>query len=268
MTKLSAAVLAAALFSGPGAAMSATIIELRGTDSGHPIDNDIEVNGERARITVRDGGQSTDVLYHASADTMYVIQHEDRSYLEFTEEELDQMGTQLKNMMAQIQSQLNQSTSGMSAEQQAALSGMLAQMGLNAPPAPADEAVNVEFSASGPKTEVAGIPCVRGALSVDGEPGARLCVARRDDIGIPPADYDTLVNLVQFGGRVADKLTSLFPGAAPRVPPFDVTSLDGLPVQIEDGNMSVAVTAVRQEPRPPITLPDGYTKRMNPLIGQ
>lgn len=265
MMKSRTAVAAAMILCGTGAADAASVIELRGTDLDQPIRNDIEINGQRARVTIHEGGETTDIQFNADSGVAYVIDHREKTYLELTEEGIVQMGAQMQNMMAQIQAQMEQAAAGMSEEQRAQLDGLLGQLGS---PAPVDGAPpqSATFTRSGKSGEVAGMPCDRGTLSAGGE-NVDLCVARRADIDLPAADYETLRAMIDFAGRIAGRVSTLFPGAAATVPSFDLDALDGLPVEVRDAQMHVAVTSVSQQPRPPISLPDGYAKRTNPFTG-
>lgn len=255
------------LLAATGTAYAATIIELRGSDANQPISNDIEVNGNRVRIIVRDAASVHDIQYDAATDTAYVIDHQERTYTALTEEGIEEIGTQVQAMMTQVQAQLQQSMAGMSEQQKAQLGDVLGSMGFGSA-APAAAPKPARFEADGGMREVGGIPCTEGTMMVDSLPTARLCIARQTDVPLPEGDYRTLRKLVAFGGRLADKITAFFPAVSMAMPSYDIADIDGLPVEVRDGAMHVAVTAIRQESRPAIAVPDGYTQRMNPLLVQ
>ncbi len=265
MTKSRIALAAAMLLFSAGAAQAASLIELRGTDLEHPIRNDIEINGQRALVTVHDGGETTDIQFDADTGTAYVIDHQQKSYLELTEEGIAQMGSQLQNMMAQLKAQMEQASAGMSEAQRAQLGDLIGQLGSSAPAGALPP--NAAFTRSGQRDEVAGISCERGMLTAGGQ-SVEMCVARRADLDLPAADYETLRAMIDFAGRIAGQASTILPGVAATVPSFDLDALDGLPVEVRDANMHVAVTSVSQQPRPPISLPDGYTRQPNPFTGQ
>ncbi len=246
------------------ATFAASVIEMAGSSQGRPVSNTIEINGDRASLVIRDGDETAHVQFNAGQNTAWVIDHDQRSYIELSEEGVAQMATQLENMMAQVRSQVEQATAGMSEAQKAQLGGLIGQLGVEGDAGPRPPAV---FRADGSEDQVAGMACRTGTLLVEGGPSTQLCVAPREDIGLPDADYRTLRAMVAFGAALADRISTLFPGTASMVPSFDVDSLDGLPLRVRDASGEVAVTAVRQEPRPPITLPAGYTRRANPLLG-
>ncbi|KAA3626803.1 MAG: hypothetical protein DWQ08_08090, partial [Proteobacteria bacterium] len=124
------------------------------------------------------------------------------------------------------------------------------------------------FDASGNNREVNGIPCEDGFMSVNGAPTTRLCIADRNDIPLPDADYEALRSLAAFGGRIAGKVASIFPAVSLSVPSFDIDSIAGLPVEVRDGATLVAVASIHVQDLPPIGVPDEYTRRPIPLLGQ
>jgi hypothetical protein len=261
------AALIAVLVGHSGTALAASIIELRGSDSGEAINNDIEINGELVRLTVRDGATVSDIHFNSDTGTAHIIDHEERSYIELTEQGIEQMGEQMQGMISQVQAQLEQSMAGMSEEQKAQIGNLFGNLGLAQGTAPAPAPGVARFDSDGTMTQVNGIPCAPGVLSVDNQPPTQMCVATRTDIGLPEGDYETLRKLVDFGSRIAGKVSTMFPTASAVVPSFDVDTINGVPVEIRDSTMHVAVTSIRQESRPPITLPEDYTRRANPFLG-
>ncbi|MCZ7598283.1 MAG: hypothetical protein M5U09_11945 [Gammaproteobacteria bacterium] len=257
----------AALLALPAAAGAASIIELAGTSNNEPISNTIEVNGNRLRMIVREAGATSDVLFDASADTARVIDHAERTYMEITAADVERMGASLKGMVSEIRAQLEQTMAGMSEEQKAQLGGLLGNLGLEQGAGNTAPQEVARFEPTGEPGRVADIPCNRGVLKAGDTVRARLCVANRADIAVPDAEYATLRRLVAFGSRIAGTMAEVFPGMVADMPSFDVGTVNGLPVEIVDPATRVAVREVRAEPRPPITLPEGYKRRANPLLG-
>ncbi|KAA3631442.1 MAG: hypothetical protein DWQ08_04840, partial [Proteobacteria bacterium] len=116
------------LLGAAGVSSAATVIELEGTDNGQPVASNVTVNAGWIQIAVEDGGVVTHILYDASADTAYIVDHLEKAYTELTEQGIEQIGNQIQAMMAQVQAQLNQSAGALTEAQPAhhnAMSGTL-----------------------------------------------------------------------------------------------------------------------------------------------
>lgn len=269
MFRFIASVLALGLLAIPGLGLAASIIELRGVDQNQPIANDIEVNGDWVRITIRDGGQHTEIQFDSTRDAAYIIDHQERTITELTEQGIQDMGNQLQSMMSQVQAQLEQSMAGMSEQQKAQLGGLLGNLGVGEKKSEqAAASPQARFSTDGTIREVNGIRCTEGIMTVNDLPQSRVCLADQADIPLPDADYRVLRKLVAFGGRIADMVSTMFPAVGMAMPSFDLDTIDGLPVEVRDDAMQVAVTAIRQEDHPAMSLPQDYTRRSNPMLGQ
>ncbi len=249
-----------------GMAAAATSIDLQGSDNGQKIHNKILVNNNWVRISILDQQESTDVLFDTIHQIIYVLDHKDRSFMEMTEQGMEQMGTQLQGVMTQIQSQLSQVTANMSEQDKAQMGNFLQNMGLGQP-AEAPAPVVAEFHDTGTSQIVSGINCSVGQIIENGQPKGQACIAQKSTLGIPDADYTALRKLAEFGGRMATKMASLF-NTGESMPSFDLSTVSGLPIEIKHGATHVAVTSINQQDTAPIAVPEGYTKRINPLLGQ
>ncbi|GJL80885.1 MAG: hypothetical protein DHS20C01_05190 [marine bacterium B5-7] len=247
-------------------ASAATVIELRGEDSGQPVVNDLEVNGDRIRMVIKDANNPAEVIYFADKDIAYYIDRREKYYTEVSEQSLEQLSSQFKGVIDQVQSQLEQTLEGLSDEQKAQMGDLLANLGLGDKPEQPRPAGS--FALTDKVEVINGIRCTRGVMSVDNIPTTQMCIAAPNDLPISQKDYQTIRKLALFASGLASKISSLLPMATASVPTFDVNSFVGLPIDFRDEKMHVSVNAVRQEPLPPITIPDGFTKRTTPIMMQ
>ena len=249
----------------PTAAQAASVVTLAGEDSGQRIDNQVIVDDGRIKLLIRDAQGVTEVQFHGDTRITYVIDHERRSYLALTEAGIEETAARLQGMVSEVQNQLSGVMQGMNDEQREQMENMLQNMGLGGTTQPASPPAR--YRDTGNRGSVNGFDCRVGYIYRGDTAISQLCVASREELGLPEEDYVTLRQAASYGSQVAEKAASVLEASGSAIPAFDIQGMDGLPVEVRDNAALIQVTGIEsRNDLPPITIPTGYTESKNPLL--
>lgn len=195
------------------------------------------------------GDANQDALYDHDLQTLYVIQHADKSYYKIDEALIQQVSSTLDSL-----SQL---------AAQNGLSDLLGKAGLGAASAP-------EVRQTDKALQVAGIDCQVIRVLVDNNPQSELCVANKASLSVLGEDYATLDGLFAFSEKLASRANKLMSSIGFNVASFARPSVGGLPIagySFLDQSQSKLVK-ITEVDGIELGLPDGYSQLRMPAMSQ
>lgn len=256
-----ALVLLAWLLASPAAAGTFLVLETTRIDDGKVLERtELRADGSRLRIDTDDGRSS--VIYLADQQTVRVLNHTRRSYLEVDQQTTASLSRRLERANREVRSYLD----ALPASQRAAAERLL------------DSTLGPDASQTGPEVvvvptgrsdEIEGRPCREFDILRDGIRIADVCKAEFDDVGIVPETLDALRQLVVF---LRESLSALAPEGL-RGRSLDTLDsfgrLDGVPLRVrvyEDGTpirqSRMIELANRPLPVADFAVPEGYRKSL------
>ncbi len=179
------------------------------------------------------GGQpSIDMLFQRDNGLMSIVDHNEKTFMEFDEERISRLADQAQGMITIVQQQLADKLAGLPPEQAARVQEMLGGMGVGQAEPPAAKAAK-RLVRSG-TSKINGFSCEQIDVIEGDSKVAELCVASAAALGVPPDDYATLEALKAFGERLAAKTAHIAKQFGNSVPEFGGTEIDGIPVAMKD----------------------------------
>jgi len=248
-------------------AQSATVIDVEGVDGNERIVNRIISEGHWVRLSMDPENPQQEVYFNVPEQTLYIVQHEDKSIMKMTEQSLEQLGTQLKGAMTQIQDQMAAAMANMSEDQKAQMGNFLESMGIPQENAEPTEPVVTNFKSTGPVKTVGGIRCTVGNILENDQVTGTACVAQPGAFDVPEHDYANFESLFEFGARMADKMSNLFQ-TGESYPSFDTSNVDGLPIEMQQEDLHVILKSITQDDNFKLGLPEGYRIESSNMVSQ
>jgi hypothetical protein len=176
----------------------------------------------KMRAEAAHGGQPGYVLFDQAKRTLYVVNPEERSYLEMDPASMAEMQNQMQGVMAQAMKEMEARMKDMPPEQRERMAAMLSGMPGHAA-APSDP---VRFETTSVQKDINGYSCTR-VDAFRGEKKVReMWITSAQALEIPDADYQTVVAMQEM----AKSLASQF--GQGMVPDLATPSLKGLPVKV------------------------------------
>jgi hypothetical protein len=238
---------------------------MKETGNGSTATNRVQIDKDHMRAEARtDQGQSA-FIFDAQKQVVRMVNLDQKTYMELTKAEMDQMRQQMSGAMAQLQEQLK----NIPPEQRAAVEQMMRARG-GALPGAAQPPAKIQFRKTG-SDKVGQWACTTYDGLRGQEKVASVCAIDPKDLGVNASDFEITRQLQQF-------LASLVPQAADRM--FVMGSPDdqgfaGVPVRhttYRNGAVeSVSeLTEFRRETFPASTfdVPAGFRKEGPPGRGR
>ncbi|MBW2396999.1 MAG: hypothetical protein JRG95_22345 [Deltaproteobacteria bacterium] len=249
----------ALLIAGPLRAGTFLILETTRLADGKVLERtELRAEGSRLRLDT-DGGRSS-VIYLADQQTVRVLNHKKRSYLEVDQQTTESLARGLKRANQELRSRLE----GLPASQREAAERLLnSTLG----PDTAKATPEVVIVPTGGTDEIEGRACREFEVLKEGTRVADVCKADFAAVGIVP---ETLDGLRQLAGFLRESLSALAPeGLRGRsldaLDSFD--QLDGVPLRVRAYERGEAVRQsriteieTRQLPSSDFAVPQGYQK--------
>jgi len=146
------------------------------------------------------GGRNTDMLFRSADETMFIIDHSRKSYIEMNPKIMQKTMKKVSGMMAMLQAQLK----NLPAAQRQKMQQMLGGAGAGAGTA---KKASVKLQKTGKTGRFAGIDCQQYFItSEDGK--AQACFGSERAVGLSGAEVSTLHALYQFGEKMAKSASS------------------------------------------------------------
>jgi hypothetical protein len=246
------------LLCNPGSAL--------GDSTGRVIDFLVEDNGQHlqqsamvqdGKIAVRQvgGNPDQDILFDASINTLFIIDHLNKSYYKIDQNVIDKVSSMIDSLSTVAESQ------------QGVLSDLMETLGLGRE----DEDIEIDIRDTSKTLSAAKIECRLFREYRNGKLASELCIASRENLFSLGEHYSTLNSFYEFGDQLINRAGSILANMGMTVP--DVTRLrnDGLPILMYMANEKIKTGLVRikEENAAPdnFTLPSGYIQTPIPFIG-
>jgi hypothetical protein len=171
-----------------------TYADVKVTATDASGETEMFMNSESVRINVGGGNQS--VLYNVQADAFQHLNHDERSYMEFDQEMIEELSESMNAAMAQMKSVL----ASLPKEQQEAMAKLMGTSPVEDQPAKPEPVIS--------KTEktqtINGVPCELYTVTVDGELDSELWVASYKSLKIVESDVQGFRKLTAFQEKMID----------------------------------------------------------------
>lgn len=200
---------------GPLPAAAGTVIETEGAESGV---NRILIS--EGRLRMESSGRV--VLFDAGARRMTFVEPESRTYNTLGEQDIGKIARQLEQMRAQLERQLRHVPEDERAEMRRQIEQMLPGAGPQA---------GIRVEKTGGVAAVAGVSCREARIHRGGEPAREVCVAEPSDLGIPRADFETMLAMFGFFDDIAGAMGGDDAGMDAREMRRTMDELGGMPVR-------------------------------------
>lgn len=231
------------------AAMVNFIVE----DGGQVVDQTAQVTAKKILIKASGGDPQRDLLFDVQAQTLFLIEHRDRSFLQIDNKTIDEVAA------------LVDSISGVVESQQGVLSDLLSTFGISGEsPQPA-----AKLTDSGRELSIGGLPCQLHQAHQDGKLTFELCLAENRALNLRPEEFTALREFFLFSSRLQNKAGRLLSVLGLELPKMDLVDKRGLPLGMHSPaqQLKVRVSKIDATATPsPIALPAGYTRSELPLI--
>lgn len=150
----------------------------------------------RDSVLINIGSANQSVLYDAQADAFKHLNHDERSYMEFDQEMIQDLSAGINAAMGEMQKAM----ASMPKEQQ----DMMARFLGKAPPEEKPAEPKREITKTGKKQEVNGVPCVLYTLTENGELISEMWVASYRALKIKPSDVEGFRKLTAFQEKMME----------------------------------------------------------------
>lgn len=245
------------------------------TDGGQSAPQELLIKDGKV-LTEGDQQGATSVLFDTRQQVMTVIDHSDKQYTTMTQQELEQLGTDVNDAMAQARRQMEEQLKSLPPEQREQMRRMMEQRmpeAMRGGGSGDGEGAETTIEKTGSTREVAGHTCTVWSVHRGGRKVAEQCVIAHSELGMPAADYEALSALQAFARSTMEKLAR-FGG--------DVPQMGGM-VSVEDGMVPIQVvtydaggqtqsaqlagidTGTLDAQR--FSVPEGYSQQSMPRIG-
>lgn len=235
-----------------------------------PAVQTVYVAGGKFLVKAAGGDPRIDLLYERGKDTMFVIDHQSKSYIAFDENAIAKLG-QAAAMMAAVQRQLAEQMKDMPPEQKAKLRELLGGM--------ADPETTDDAAANAPRTikklgnkSVSGIKCQQMEVYRGAKKQSEMCVADPGTIGLSGEDMKTIHALQAFQERMWAQASKISNKMGGHMPEFGGKNIPGVPVKMKDfaGPAPTTMTVTKVDPGvggKVLSLPKGYSATSLPNLG-
>ena len=241
---------AALLFLSPAGAD--TILELVTQSEGKTDPQTIYLAGDRLRMDVSEGLEKNSMLFDAKTNTLTMLDHQEKAYVEITEEDALKLHKGMQDMQQQMKARMQEQMKDMSAEERKAMEQMMSQLGEGM----LSEKPQRRIEATEQRQSVSGFDCDIVNLYKDGQKEQQWCITSPEALGMTTSEYQTFAALM----AMLDKLAGDEAGT--------LTQIGGLPVRTvnyEEGEQQevTALNNVRQEgvAAELFKVPAGYTRQ-------
>ncbi len=222
------------------------------------------------RIFVKGAGgdPQIDLLFNRERSSITIVNHGDRTYLNFDEEKIGELSDRAQGMMSMVQKQLAENLANLPPEQAARMKEMMGNFGVSAgnqPPAPTKKLVK------GGIMTINNMKCRQIDVMSDNQKVAQLCMADPSALNLPGDDYETIKAIQAFAERLSQKASRISAQFRGSVPEFSGMPMDGVPLEMRNfsGPVSSVMTVTRIAAgvgEVSMAIPDGYNPRQLPSI--
>ncbi len=222
-------------------------------DRGQSIDQTAQINDRMIYVAATGGDPGSDLLFDASRQILYLIEHGDRSYLQIDNQTIDEVAALVDSVSDVVESQ------------QGVISDLLSTFGISNAP---DEPV-AELRDSGRQLAIGGFSCQLHQAHLKDKLQFEICVSDNQQLQLKQEDYSALKEFLVFSNRMQNKAGKLLTTLGIILPKMDLASTKGLPVGLHSPGqgLKVRVTGIDSAAKPvKHAVPAGYSRSSIPLL--
>ena len=254
-------------FAAAAAAMGATVVpESRADDFGRAIDYVVEEKGaaqqqtalvQFGRVSVKQAGgdPNLDILFDADTLTLYLIDHQNRSYYKIDRNVINKAASMLESL------------SEIAETQQGVLADLLNTLGLSKE----EEAIEIVIRKTDRTLTAANIECRLYQQFRNEQLETEMCIASESNLGLLGSHYQTLNAFYAFGDLLMSRAGNILSNMGMVVPDFRKLGDEGLPIlaYVSREKLKVSLLKIRQQvlASGQFQLPNGYVQTPIPFIG-
>ncbi len=214
------------------------------------------------------GDPQIDLLFKRERSSITIINHGERSYMNFDEQKISELSDRAQGMMSMVQKQLADNLANLPPDQAARMKEMMGNFGVpagGAPPPPKKELIKRGFMT------INNMKCQQIDLLSNSQKVAQLCVADPSELNLPGDDYQTIKAMQAFGERLSQKASKISGQFAGSVPDFSGIQIEGLPVEMKSfsdpvSSVMTVTKVVGGVGNAAMAVPDGYNPRQLPSL--
>jgi hypothetical protein len=230
------------------------LIVSRVTTGSDTTTNQVQMDKNRMRAEVKGAaGANQVVVFDGTKQVMVIIDAQKKTYNEITKADMDKLGAQMNDAMAQMQAQLASMPPAQRAQIEQMMKGRMG--GAGAP------AVKTEYKKTG-TDKVGRWTCDKYEGSQNGQKTTDICTVEPSALGLAAGDFDVARQMSEF-------FKKLLPAAGDQIVSFgrpEEQGYSGVPVRstsiIAGKQMTTEITEVTHQPMPDsvFAVPDGFKK--------
>lgn len=268
-SKLELASTLAVLLTAATTAYAATTVQFSVTQPGSPVSTQtVYIKNGKVLVQGAGGDPQFDLLYNRQDASMTLINHGDRTFLTFNEQQVTELAEGAQNMMSTVQEQLTAGMASLPPEQAARMKEMLGSLGVpteQPPPAPVKKILK-----KGTK-RIQKLNCQQFEILKNQRKVAELCMAAPGDLKMSDDDYATIRAMQAFGEQLAEKAAGLARQFGGNVPDFGNRDINGVPIEMRDlsgpAPSSMTLTRLSQgTAESSMSIPKGYSAKPLPSL--
>jgi hypothetical protein len=258
--RASLATMAVVAMAVPTFAADGLLITEKTTTGTTSQEHQIQIEPNRMRAETSGPGGAQVMIFDGTAQVLRIVNPANKTYSEMTKADVDRMGAQMSQMMAQMQEQLKNLPPDQRAQVEAMMRGRGAAMGGTAP--------KVEYRRAG-NGHVGSWDCAKYEGFLDGKKVSELCTVEPGALGVKEAD-------VQVTRQMAEFFAAMVPGGMSRQEVFAIgdaaqNGYSGLPISRTNlgppASTMELVGITRQSFDEAIfQVPEGYRKQALPMM--
>ena len=235
------------------------VIKFLVQDGDFDISQESLVQDGKMMISSAGGDPDKDALYDADLQTLYIINHAERSYYRIDQSVIDKAASIVESIAAVAESQRK------------VITDMLTMLSISTQESEYTPEQPAEIINTKELRTVANIVCLLYKQLRNGELEAELCMTSREKLSIMDKNYMTLESFYLFGSQLISRAGSILQNMGFLSPHLESPDLDGLPILIHmvSKQQKFSLVSVDQFDLPvsSFEIPAGYVQAAIPFIG-
>ena len=231
------------------------VIEFLIEDNGQNLQQFAMVQDGKISLRQAGGNPDQDILFDASINTLFIIDHLNKSYYRIDQNVIDKVASMIDSLSTVAESQ------------QGVLSDLMQTLGLGEE----DEDVEIDIRDTKKTLSAANIQCRLFREYRNGKLESELCIAPRANLSSLGEHYTTLNAFYEFGDQLINQAGSILTNMGMTVPEIARLRNDGLPILVYmvKEKIKTGLTDIKKQNSATenFSLPAGYIQTPIPFIG-
>ncbi len=240
-----------------GFSAHASSLEFLIEEQGRKIKQTTQVENDRVIIRKAGGDPGTDILFDATGNILFVIDHKNKSYMRIDDK-----------IVAEISALMN-TVSDVVGTQQNVFADLLSTFGIGGKTKPGNKPKpKITLLDSGRDLRIGGAKCRLFQAIRDKQLQAEACFNQASELDINATEYASLKKFADFANNLLSNASSLLDALGLVIPAVEMQSVPGVPVGLNDqlGQRKVKLVEVNGiQGLGGMRVPDGYTQTPIPF---